>query len=551
MNGRRARMLLRVSSNQQLEADGDLTVQRNLVMEYVSRQRDKGWILDEKEYFEGSNSGYSNSVANRRILTEIMEDAKKREFDILVVYKDDRVGRRMWEMGAFIMQLKGYGVDVYTAKDGCISPEQDDIMGQMVLALRYGSAQKSSADTGMRVRDTAREQVRKGKFPGGRAGYGYELIYSGEISKHGRALRKRRILPEQAEVVQYIYRLSAYQDYGSGKIAKMLNKDDYYHSLAPCGDWKAGMITDILKNPVYAGYESYNRRQRIQGEIRRLSSENWIISNHPNPEIQIVSEELWEDVQEKRMLRRKIYERKSDGTAATIISRNYGSLVLIDVAYCGYCGSRLLNGSKYNYWTIKSTGERRKSKIPIYQCRHAGQDMLHDGSGDFRADRIEPAIFFVISECLGFMRQEMIVREMEDRKNSEKKIIKRELKKLEKELEKLQAGTEIMLNNIPEAMCGEYEVPLADLWKEIADRREKEKEQKKYYQQQKEVLKRLIAEQKEKGKDRVKIPDWQKLFWQSSQETKRVIVRKLIGRVEVKKGELKIRFQIGKNDFEW
>ena len=31
---KKARMLLRVSSNQQLEADGDLSVQRNLVLEY-------------------------------------------------------------------------------------------------------------------------------------------------------------------------------------------------------------------------------------------------------------------------------------------------------------------------------------------------------------------------------------------------------------------------------------------------------------------------------------------------------------------------------------
>ena len=33
-------------------------------------------------------------------------DAQRKEYDILVVYKDDRVGRRMWEIGAYIMQLK-------------------------------------------------------------------------------------------------------------------------------------------------------------------------------------------------------------------------------------------------------------------------------------------------------------------------------------------------------------------------------------------------------------------------------------------------------------
>ena len=164
---KRVRMLLRVSSNQQLEADGDLSVQRQLVKDYIFSQSD--WQLDEKEYFEGSNSGYKNAVADRNILQEALQDAKAKEYDILVVYKDDRIGRRMWEIGAYVMSLKSFGVDIYTVKDGCISPESDDIMGQMMLALRYGNAQKSSSDTGMRVKDTAQKLVQKGKFMGGKA----------------------------------------------------------------------------------------------------------------------------------------------------------------------------------------------------------------------------------------------------------------------------------------------------------------------------------------------------------------------------------------------
>ena len=37
---KRVRMLLRVSSNQQLEADGDLSVQRQLVKDYIFSQSD-------------------------------------------------------------------------------------------------------------------------------------------------------------------------------------------------------------------------------------------------------------------------------------------------------------------------------------------------------------------------------------------------------------------------------------------------------------------------------------------------------------------------------
>lgn len=136
-----------------------------------------------------------------------MRDAQRNEYDILAVYKDDRIGRRMWEIGAYVMQLKSYGVDIYTVKDGCISPESDDIMGQMMLALRYGNAQKSSSDTGMRVKDTAQKLVQQ-EVCRGKAPYGYKLELSGEISKHGRALHHLVIIPERAKAVKHIYELS-------------------------------------------------------------------------------------------------------------------------------------------------------------------------------------------------------------------------------------------------------------------------------------------------------------------------------------------------------
>ena len=43
---KKVRMLLRVSSNQQLEPDGDLSVQREIVKDYVKKHEE--WQLDSK-----------------------------------------------------------------------------------------------------------------------------------------------------------------------------------------------------------------------------------------------------------------------------------------------------------------------------------------------------------------------------------------------------------------------------------------------------------------------------------------------------------------------
>ena len=167
----KVRILLRVSSDQQLEADGDLSVQRKIVHEYVNKHED--WCLDsENEYFEGSQSAYKSTAAERAELQKILRDARNGAFDILVLYKDDRIGRLLLDTTQYIMELKKCGVDVYTVKDGCISPESDDVMGQMMLAFRFANAQKASADTGMRVKDTAKKLVEQGKFMGGAAPYG-------------------------------------------------------------------------------------------------------------------------------------------------------------------------------------------------------------------------------------------------------------------------------------------------------------------------------------------------------------------------------------------
>lgn len=545
---KRVRMLLRVSSNQQLEADGDLSVQRQLVKDYISGQSD--WQLDEKEYFEGSNSGYKNAVADRDVLQEALQDAKAKEYDILVVYKDDRIGRRMWEIGAYVMSLKSFGVDIYTVKDGCISPESDDIMGQMMLALRYGNAQKSSSDTGMRVKDTAQKLVQKGKFMGGKAPYGYKLELSGEVSKHGRALHHLVVVPEQAEVVKYIYELSLHKEFGATKIAKLLNEHKVYKNRAPRDIWKSGTITSILTNPIYAGYTAYKRRERIDGKYHKLESKDWIFAEKPDTEISIIDENMWNRVQDTRKQRADKYIKTLENQNVTVIRRNSGMLALIDVLHCGYCGRKMTNGSKYNYWTIKDTGERRTSKIAIYKCQNAWIGVPHDKTMQYRADQIEPVVFEAIAEYIGKLQEnEDVFTQIEANQNQQKVIKQAELDKEQSELENIQSKITVMESNIPNAMTGEYPLSLEELAGIIRKHRELEKKQKKLVEAKKAELDAMKVSMDDWENIRTKIPTWQDVFWSADTTTKRVLVNKLIERIDITKDNINIRFKINLNDF--
>ena len=545
---KKIRMLLRVSSNQQLEADGDLSVQRQLVKDYISHQSD--WQLDEKEYFEGSNSGYKNAVADRDVLQEALQDAKAGEYDVLVAYKDDRIGRRMWEIGAYVMSLKSFGVDIYTVKDGCISPESDDIMGQMMLALRYGNAQKSSSDTGMRVKDTAQKLVQKGKFMGGKAPYGYKLELSGEVSKHGRALHHLVVVPEQAEVVKYIYELSLHKEFGATKITKILSEHEVYKNRAPRDIWKCGTIVSILTNPIYAGYTAYKRRERIDGKYHKLDSKDWVFAEKPDPEIAIIDENMWNRVQDSRKQRADKYIKSLENQNVTIIRRNSGMLALIDVLHCGYCGRKMTNGSKYNYWTIKDTGERRTSKIAIYKCPNAWNGIPHDKTKQYRADQIEPMVFEALAEYIGKLQEnEDVFTQIEENQSRQKRMKQSELKKEQEELENIRGKIAVMESNIPSAMTGDYPLSLEELAGIIRKHKELEKKQQSVVKQKEAELDAMKVSMDDWESIRTKIPTWQDVFWNADTTTKRVLVDKLIERIDITKTNINIRFKINLNDF--
>lgn len=539
---KRARILLRVSSSQQLEADGDLTVQRQLVQDYIFSHED--WMLDEKEYFEGSSSGYKNPVASRNVLQDALQDARNKEYDILVAYKDDRIGRLMWEIGAYVMELKSYGVDIYTVKDGCISPSQDDIMGQIMLALRYGNAQKSSADTGVRVKDTARKLVAQGKFMGGTAPYGYELVLSGEISKHGRALHRLSVIPERAAIVRYIYELSLYREYGSQKIARILNEREEFRVLAPHSLWKSGTVSGILTNPVYTGHAAYKRREHVNGKYRRTDSHEWILSSEADRSIALIDMEAWKKVQEKRGRRRSKSAPKAEALPQSSPGPCSGPLAFIGILYCGYCGSRLINASRYSYWTLKATGERRSRKIPVYECPHALQGIPHAHRCRYRADSIEPPLFQAVSDFIErLLQKESLSHEMERIRKKAQKDKERELAKIKREYSGLQEKILMIEDKIPESLSGNSPFSPGELASLHARYREQSLALASLIRQKEPELEKLCASSRPRSGNGEEHLSWKELFLNADISAKRVLIRHVVRRIDIKESEIIIRFK--------
>lgn len=466
---KRVNCLLRVSSRQQLRGD-DIPVQRSECRNYIDSHED--WYF-QKEYVEKAVSGFKTALKDRDILQEILADAKSESFDVLLVYMSDRIGRKEDESPFFVTTLNKLGIEVWSVKEGQIKTQEH--IDKLLNYIRFWQAEGESRKTGARVKDAQETFVRAGKFVGGYAPFGYRLEYSGAISNHGRALKKLVVNEEQIPIIEKIYDYAVRFQYGDLKIAKALNEEKI---PAPKDIWKAGTIARILQNPVYMGYLAYNRRKRNEknGRLERIPMEQWILSNLPNPELVIVPETIWWQAQKLREARRPTCQAGTERgttcqtgterrlTCQTAIPRitATGQLTMLGLVYCGSCGGRLTNGSKYNYWTTRA-GEKRKSYVGRYRCLNQTIGSLQcSGKPGYAAKELETIVTEVVIRCLCHFpavdvteKVQEVRREKLQQQRKEQERRRREKQRLQKEKQELERDREVLQKEIPAALRGE------------------------------------------------------------------------------------------------
>ena len=125
-------------------------------------------------------------------------------------------------------------------------------------------------------------------------------------------LKKLEIVNHEAEVVRKIYDLYVQKGYGYEKIAKELDKEGI--AAITTEKWKSGTVCSIIKNPVYMGYYAIHRR-KSGNNFKRLDRSEWIISEHQNEEIVIISPLEWEKAQEIRESKRAHLQEAANRSA--------------------------------------------------------------------------------------------------------------------------------------------------------------------------------------------------------------------------------------------
>ena len=264
--------------------------------------------------FLDTESAGDRQAGFRQMLEYLHRD--NRGFTVVIV---DSVGTMGADMGAAAMrllQVESAGVSVISAQTGREAARE--------LVDRWADRAEGTP-VSERVRSAMRRKAVRGEVLG-RPPYGYQVG----------PRRRLDLVPEEAVVVRYIFRLYLQEGLGIRRIAGQLNAEGIPTRRG--GNWSMVTVRDILRNRVYLG--TYMRfGVKVPG------------SHQP-----LVSNEDFNRVQE-RLQSRGTPERR----------RSVQPFLLSSLVYCGRCGNRLIGVSRRQRWRTKS-GEEHTAQYRYYQC---------------------------------------------------------------------------------------------------------------------------------------------------------------------------------------
>ena len=164
---KRVYCLYRVSTIGQVDKN-DIPLQKQSCREFAKHQ--PGWVI-QKEFQEKGVSGFKISADDRDAIQELKTAAEHGEFDILLVFMFDRLGRIDNETPFVVEWFIKHGISVWSVNEG--EQKLDSHVDKLMNYIRFWQANGESQKTSIRVKSRLRQLVEEGVFTGGVAPFGY------------------------------------------------------------------------------------------------------------------------------------------------------------------------------------------------------------------------------------------------------------------------------------------------------------------------------------------------------------------------------------------
>lgn len=363
---KRVYCLYRVSTVGQVDQN-DIPMQRQACREFA---REKGWKI-VREFTEKGISGYKQSADQREALQELKRVAIQKQFDVLLVFMFDRLGRRDDETPFVVEWFVKNGIEVWSVVEG--EQRFEDHIDKLLNYIRFWQSSGESLKTSIRTKARMEQLFQEHGFIGGTAPYGYKLCRLGRTNKKGYELYDILVDPTQEPVVREIYQQYCVNQMGTYRIAVGLNAAGHRTSRGAL--WTAASVHNVLQNPIYIGIRRYGG-----GYTDRF------------PHLQIIEDSLFQQAQN-----RLEKEKLPSFTPGYTKHRNF--VLLPEEVYCMHCGKRLTV-------TQNTTTRRRKDGVKMtyrrlkYICINKSSLQPCNGQRSYSVSVIDTMVLKLMEEVL-------------------------------------------------------------------------------------------------------------------------------------------------------
>lgn len=515
--------LYRVSTKKQVNTDDDIPMQRNACHSFVNNRTD--WKITN-ELSEKGVSGWAKKADERDALNTIKRGAIKREFDILLVFMFDRLGRREDETPLVVSFLSENNVEVWSVEEGKRSVEThtDKLLNYISFWQSDGESQKTSA----RVRESKKQLSEQGYFQGGVTPFGYKIIETDQVHWKNKDRRIKELVPDEKEVelVKLVFNLYIDRHMGYRKIVDYLNTNGYRTR-----DGKiigVSTIQRMLENPIYIGRKRY---KSFDGQMKEQPYDEGL---------RIVSDNTFNQVLEiKNKRREKLNNQDKTGIPLT------GKLMFSGLAYCKYCGAKLSGNYLYRKQKQKNKGGYYTNAIYRYRCPlNKGKLNCNHEKNIWGAKKHDKLIIQQIKDVLkhfdikSFIDNSVVKKKMKiKQKEKNVKILEKEYLRLVKQLEKLNS-------EIAKSLLGESEFTPKQLSTAIEGLNIKIDENQTNINN----LRNEMEKEKENFSDVNfivnELNNWEQKFDNADDDLKKAMLSRIIDRVYFSKDEIDIELNL-------
>lgn len=379
----------RVSTTEQAEEGYSIDEQIRVLKEFCEKE---GYGVYD-EYVDRGISG--KNITGRPAIKRLLADAEQKKFDIVLVWKMNRLARKSLDLMNIVEQLnsKNIAFRSYTEKYETETPT-----GKLHFQMMAAIAEYERNNIAENVKMGMIARAKDGQWNGGQV-MGYDVVEKDSENKK-RKQTGLQINEQEAKIIRLIFQMYT-TGHGYKAIANKINQDGYRTKKNKTFSLNA--IKTIVTNPVYAGYIRYNVRRDWNEKRRNNINPNPIIVKGEHPSI--ISEETWKIAQ-------KVYKERSCKPNRI----HEGVFPLTGIMRCPQCGAGMVIGR-----TTNRTKSGEKRVLEYYVCgawKNKGTVACRSN-----AVRTEYADDYVLNKLEALMKSEHLTKKLVDNINTKQQSL--------------------------------------------------------------------------------------------------------------------------------